>query len=64
MRELQRIHADVPSDFFTPELDKFGTFGFYCGVTNMAVSVRHAYEEGGLERVEALIRSFPSSAGA
>jgi hypothetical protein len=62
MRELPQIHADVPSDLFTPELDKFGTFGFYYGVTNMAVRVRHAYEEGGLERVEAVIRSFSSSA--
>ena len=63
MRELPRIHADVRSDFFTPEVDKFGTFGFYCGVTNMAVRVRYAYEEGGLERVEAVVRSFPSRAG-
>ena len=62
MRELPRIHADVPSDFFTPEIDKFGTSGFYCGVTNMTVRVRHAYEDGGLERAEAVIRSFPSSA--
>ncbi len=62
MRQLSRIHADVPSNLFTPEEDKFGTFGFYCGVTNMVVRVRHAYEEGGLQRVEAVIESFPSSA--
>jgi hypothetical protein len=63
IRELPRIHADVPSDFFTVELDKFGTFGFYCGVTNMAVRIRHANEEGGLERVASAIRSFSSRAG-
>jgi hypothetical protein len=62
IRELPRIQADVPSVGFSPEENKFGTFGFYCGVTNMAVRIRHAYEEGGLQRVEALIRSFPSSA--
>ena len=61
MRQLSRIHADVPSDLFRPEQNRFGTFGFYCGVTSMAVRVRHAYEEGGLEKVEALIRSFPSA---
>jgi hypothetical protein len=61
MRELPRIHADVPSDFLKPQVDKFGTFGFYSGVTNMAVRIKHAYEEGGLERVEAVIRSFLSS---
>ena len=62
IRELPRIHADVPSHFFTPEVDKFGTSGFYCGVTNITVRVQHAYEDGGLERVEALIRSLPSGA--
>jgi uncharacterized protein YodC (DUF2158 family) len=62
MRELPRIRADVVGEFFTPEVDKFGTFGFYCGVTKMEVLVRHAYEEGGLERVAAAIRSFSSSA--
>ena len=62
LRELPRIHADVQDDFFAPEVDRYGTSGFYCGVTNMAVRVQHAFEEGGLERVEAAIRSFPSSA--
>lgn len=61
MQRLSRIHADVPSDLFTREKDRFGIFGFYCGVTNMAVRVRHAYEEGGSQRVEAVIGSFPSS---
>jgi hypothetical protein len=64
MRQLSRIHADVPSDLFTRGEDKFGTFGFYCGVTNMAVRVRHAHEKAGLQRVEAVIRSFPSGAPA
>lgn len=57
MQELPQIHADVPSNFLTLSVEKFGTFGFYCGVTNMVVRVRRAYEEGGFEKVEAIIRS-------
>ncbi len=57
IQELPQIHADVRNDSFTSSADKFGTFGFYCGVTNMVVRVRRAYEEGGLEKVEAIIRA-------
>ncbi len=57
MEELPRIHAEVGSDFFRPEVDRFGIFGFYCGVTNKAVQIRYAYDEGGLERVKALLQS-------
>jgi hypothetical protein len=58
MGTLPRIHADVrrpPGDFTKPE---FGTFGFYCGVTNIAVRVEREYKEGGAERVEAFLRSY------
>jgi hypothetical protein len=55
MSALPRIRADVDSpDFSTREV--FGHFGFYCGVTNTEVRVRHAYQAGGLSQVEDLLR--------
>jgi hypothetical protein len=58
MGALPRIHAEVthpPGDFANPE---FGTFGFYCGVTRIAVQVEHDYKEGGAQRVEEFLRSY------
>jgi len=55
MDALPRIRADVVSpDVSTREV--FGHFGFYCGVKNIEVRVQHAYREGGLSRVEDLLR--------
>ena len=52
---LPRIHADVRSpDFSLREV--FGHHGFYCGVTSVVVRVQHAYREGGLSRIEELLR--------
>lgn len=55
MDALPRIRADVDSPEFTMR-EVFGLFGFYCGVTNTEVRVQHAYREGGLSRVEDLLR--------
>jgi hypothetical protein len=56
MEALPRIHADVRGPFGTSADPNFGSFGFYSGVTNMVVRVQHAYDEGGLEKVEAVLR--------
>jgi hypothetical protein len=55
---LPRIHLYVHDDFSRINNPDFGIFGFYCGVTNMEVRVRRAFEEGGPERVESVLRSF------
>jgi hypothetical protein len=55
MEELPRIHADVMEPDFSTA-DAYGHFGFYCGVTNTAVRVQRAYDEGALPGVEAFLR--------
>ena len=60
MTSLPRIHADVSAPFGAANNPAFGIFGFYCGVTNIAVRVEHEYEEGRLQRVEAFLRSYPN----
>lgn len=62
MNRLPEIHADVRSDPFEPKADEYGSFGFYNGVTNMAARVRHGYEAGGLQNVEAVVRRFANCA--
>jgi hypothetical protein len=54
---LPRIHADVQGPFGLAADKDFGSFGFYGGVTNMAVRVSHAYREGGAVAVESALRS-------
>jgi len=58
MTSLPRIHADVSAPFGAAINPEFGIFGFYCGVTNIAVWVEHEYEEGGPQRVKAFLRSY------
>jgi hypothetical protein len=55
MEELPRIRADVMEPDFSTA-DVYGHFGFYCGVTNTAVRVQRAYDEGALPGVEAFLR--------
>lgn len=52
---LPRIRADVESPDFSMR-ETFGHFGFYCGITNTEVRVQHAFREGDLPAVEALLR--------
>lgn len=54
---LPRIHADVRGPFGLAADKDFGSFGFYGGVTNVAVRVGHAYLKGGAEAVEPTLRS-------
>jgi len=58
MTSLPRIHADVNAPLGAPADPEFGTFGFYCGVTNIAVRVEHEYKDGGAESVERFLRSY------
>ena len=57
---LPRIHADVMEPNGQGANPDFGIFGFYCGVTNIAVRVEHAYKDGGAQAVEIFLRSFPA----
>src|SRR6267378_105607 len=59
MTSLPRIHADVSAPFGAPTNPEFGIFGFYCGVTNMAVRVQHEYKDSGAQGVEIFLRSYP-----
>jgi hypothetical protein len=59
MATLPRIHADVRGPNGVGANPEFGIFGFYCGVTNIAVRVQHEYREGGPQRAEAFLRSYP-----
>lgn len=52
---LPRIHADIRGPFGRTAPDEFGSFGFYSGVTSMAVQISHAYTGGGA--VEAALRA-------
>jgi hypothetical protein len=54
MARLARVHADVVGPMSNP---LFGPFGFYTGVNNMAVQLRHACSRDGLDGVERLLRS-------
>lgn len=58
MECLPSIHSDVRSRSSETGDDEFGRFGFYNGVTNMTVRIRHAYETDGLQGVEAVVRRF------
>jgi hypothetical protein len=58
MTSLPRIHADVSAPFGAPTNPEFGIFGFYCGVTNIAVRVQHEYKDSGAQGVERLLRSY------
>lgn len=57
MQRLPRIHAEVEEPRGSGVHSEFGRFGFYNGVTNMSVRVRHAYGEGGLKKVETFLQS-------
>ena len=59
MESLPRIHADVREPDGQATNPEFGIFGFYCGVTNIAVRVEHEYENRGGQGVETFLRSFP-----
>jgi hypothetical protein len=59
MATLPRIHADVTEPEGTSANPEFGIFGFYCGVTNIAVRVEHEYKDGGAQGVETFLRSYP-----
>jgi hypothetical protein len=59
MTSLPRIHADVSAPFGAPTNPEFGIFGFYCGVTNIAVRVQHEYKDSGARGVEIFLRSYP-----
>jgi len=54
MAQLPRIHADV-TEPITTRVD--GRFGFYNGVTNVAVRLQHAFGRDGPGGVEARLRS-------
>jgi hypothetical protein len=56
--ELPRIHADVREPNGQATNPDFGIFGFYCGVTNIAVRVEHEYKGGGAQGVETFLRSY------
>jgi hypothetical protein len=58
MDTLPRIHAEVSNRLDAPTNSEFGVFGHYCGVTNTVVRVEHEYNDGGLQRVEAFLRSY------
>ena len=53
LKALPRIHADVSDRMST--INTWG-FGHYCGVTNAAVKVQHANQEGGLRTIESALR--------
>lgn len=55
---LPRIHAEVRGPFGRTADNNFGSFGFYSGVTNVAVRVSHAYDEGGAGAVESALRAI------
>ena len=57
MDTLSRIHADVRAPFGADNNPEFGIFGFYCGVTNIAVRVEHEYKNGGAQGIETFLRS-------
>ena len=58
LETLPRIHAEVEDAGFPSTNPEFGAFGFYCGVTNMAVRVEHEYQNGGARRVERFLRAY------
>jgi hypothetical protein len=53
LKSLPRIHSDVNDGMST--INTWG-FGHYCGVTNVAVKVQHANQEGGLRAIEGALR--------
>jgi hypothetical protein len=59
MDTLPRIHADVTEPDGLATNPDSGIFGFYCGVTNIAVRVQHEYQGGGEKAVETFLRSYP-----
>ena len=59
MDTLPRIHADVREPDGQATDSEFGSFGFYCGVTNIAVRVENEYKNSGSQGVETFLRSYP-----
>jgi hypothetical protein len=59
MDTLPRIHADVRDSNDAGTHPEFGIFGFYSGVTNTVVRVEHEYKDGGAQRVETFLRTYP-----
>jgi len=59
MDTLLRIHADVREPDGQGTNPDFGIFGFYCGVTNLAIRVEHEYRDSGSKGVETFLRSYP-----
>jgi hypothetical protein len=55
---LPRIHADVREPAGPATNPEFGSFGFYCGVTNIAVRVENEYKNRGSQGVETFLRSY------
>lgn len=51
MQQLGRLHVDVTG----PPTNRVNVFGFYNGVENTAVRLRHAYERDGPNGVEVLL---------
>jgi hypothetical protein len=58
MDALPHIHADVREPDGAAQNPEYGIFGFYDGVTNVAVRVECEYQEGGDAKVELFLRSF------
>jgi len=53
MSLLARAHADVQGPVTDP---RFGTFGFYCGVTNTVVGLQVTFDREGFNGVENFLR--------
>ncbi len=49
--------SNVRAPFGADNNPEFGIFGFYCGVTNIAVRVEHEYKNGGAQGIETFLRS-------
>jgi len=55
LEKVPYIHTAVQSEQYTPATNDFG---FYCGVSSIAVLVQHAHQEGGLPRVEQVLQNY------
>lgn len=58
MDTLARIHAEVSDPDFPNLETESGVFGFYCGVTNIAVRVEQEYKNGGAQGVDRFLRAY------
>lgn len=59
MAKLAGLHADVNEPVPAPT---HGSFGFYKGVSNVAIRLHRAFERDGLEGVETLLRGLDRKA--